>query len=88
MSNRTLIELNHDFCPRHLLNWAEAMRTYMRSGDPATLPDGVTFKGMRHHSDPEFTVVQVESRARLRQALTDCHLACADAVRAMDAEGN
>ena len=29
---------------------------------------------------------RTESRVRLRQALTDCHLACADAVRALDAD--
>lgn len=54
MSNRTLIELNHDFCPNDaiLLEWAKSMQTYMRSGDPADLPEGVTFKHMRHHSQP------------------------------------
>jgi hypothetical protein len=54
MSNRTMLELNHDCCPREdeLLEWARALRLYMRSGDPEKLPDGVTWFGMRHHSDP------------------------------------
>lgn len=56
MSNRTLVELNHDCCPRDddasLLNWARKMRTYMSSGDPKELPQGVAFKHMRHHSEP------------------------------------
>lgn len=55
MSNRTLVELNHDFCPRdeELLKWAKSMRLYMTSGDPKFLPYGVTFKHMRHHSEPD-----------------------------------
>lgn len=54
MSNRTLVELNHDYCPPEgdLIRWAQAMAAYMRSGDPACLPQGVTFKHMRHHSNP------------------------------------
>ena len=57
MSNRSLVELNHDFCPDRdadLLQWAIKMRLYMTSGDPQHLPRGVTFLKMRHHSDPEF----------------------------------
>jgi hypothetical protein len=58
MSNRTLVELNHDFCPRwdrpvEMLTWATAMAAYMRSGDKSELPAGVTFKHMRHHSEPD-----------------------------------
>lgn len=55
MSYRTLVELNHDYCPTEakLLEWAKAMVAYMRSGFPAELPKGVTWKDMRHHSDPE-----------------------------------
>jgi hypothetical protein len=55
MSNRTLVELNHDCCPREeeLLEWAKAMRNYMSSGDKRKLPNGVTFKHMRHHSEPD-----------------------------------
>lgn len=57
VSNRTIVELNHDLCPRDdlgsLLKWAEAMAMYMRSGSKVFLPAGVTFKHMRHHSDPD-----------------------------------
>ena len=56
VSNRTLVELNHDFCPRDndeaLLKWAKQMAEYMRGGVPKSLPKGVTFKTMYHHSDP------------------------------------
>lgn len=57
MSNRTLVELNHDFCPRRnapaLMAWANKIVDYLGSGDPRDLPPGVTFKHMRHHSDPD-----------------------------------
>lgn len=56
MSNRTLVELNHDYCPPNdvkLWEWAKDMRAYLSSGDPADLPKGVTFKHIRHHSDPD-----------------------------------
>lgn len=55
-SNRTLIELNHDFCPQEpseLLEWATSIRDYMRTGETQYLPEGITFKHMRHHSEPE-----------------------------------
>ena len=54
MSNRTLVELNHDYCPHteeEIFRWAEAICHYMSSGDPERLPYGVTFKNRRHHSD-------------------------------------
>lgn len=58
MSNLTLVELNHDYCPRidhddELLKWAKDMALYMRSGRKSFLPQGVTFKNMRHHSEPD-----------------------------------
>lgn len=54
MSNRTLLEFNHDYCPKDadLLEWAEKLRTYMSSGDKEYLPQGVEWKNMRHHSEP------------------------------------
>ncbi|RVT96204.1 hypothetical protein EOD42_13895 [Rhodovarius crocodyli] len=57
MSNRTLIELNHDYCPNPrddaaLLDWARAMVRYMGGADPADLPQGVVRKHFRHHSEP------------------------------------
>lgn len=55
MSNRTLLEINHDYCPADadLSQWAERIVSYMRSGNADDLPDGVTCKQMRHHSDPD-----------------------------------
>jgi len=57
MSNRSLVELNHDFCPPRddasLLKWAKAMASYMRSADVRELPHGVVRKHYRHHSDPD-----------------------------------
>ncbi len=57
MSNRTLVELNHDYCPlwepKALQSWAEQMVSYMTSGDETKLPKGVTFKHIRHHSEPD-----------------------------------
>ncbi len=63
MSNRTVVELNHDFCPTddQLLNWANKMRSYMHSGDKKELPNGVTFDHIRHHSDPDPMLALVAS---------------------------
>lgn len=56
MSNRTIVELNHDACPRDdalsLIEWALRMRYYMGNADPTYLPNGVTFLHYRHHSEP------------------------------------
>lgn len=56
MSNRTIVELNHDYCPRddarELIKWALQMRYYMGNAEPAYLPNGVTFFHYRHHSEP------------------------------------
>ena len=55
MSNRTMLEINHDMVPfdyNDLRVWVRQIRDYMRSGDPADLPRGVTWYGMRHHSEP------------------------------------
>jgi hypothetical protein len=55
VSNRTLVELNHDYAPPRddagLLTWAQAMLNYLSSGDPKALPDGVAFLQCRHHSE-------------------------------------
>lgn len=57
MSNRTLVELNHDFAPgrstRALAEWAAKIVTYLGSGDKNDLPYGVTFKHIRHDSEPD-----------------------------------
>lgn len=53
MSNRTMLEINHDYTPNSdesLLKWAQDMKMYLSSGDPECLPAGVTWFGMRHHS--------------------------------------
>lgn len=57
MSNRSMLEFNHDFAPRDVddlntLRWARRIIDYLRGGDPKALPEGVTFFGRRHHSDP------------------------------------
>lgn len=56
MSQRSLIEINHDFYPgssdEKLLAWAKKMANYMRSGVWRDLPEGVALKWRRHHSDP------------------------------------
>jgi hypothetical protein len=56
MSNRTIVEINHDHCPRddalELIEWALRMRYYMGNADPTYLPSGVTFLHYRHHSEP------------------------------------
>ena len=55
MSQRTLVEMNHDYCPPRddaaLLTWARAMRSYLTSGDKRELPRGVVFVNRRHHSE-------------------------------------
>jgi len=72
VSNRSLVELNHDYCPPlnnvALLAWAHAMRTYIGSGDQADLPDGVTFVDRRHHSVPMPTVADLAGRRVTRLA--------------------
>ncbi|MCY4044630.1 MAG: hypothetical protein OXE99_06090 [Cellvibrionales bacterium] len=53
MSNRSMLEINHDHVLRNdeeLLKWAKSMQHYLSSGDPKLLPKGVTWFGMRHHS--------------------------------------
>lgn len=54
MSSRSMLEFNHDYCPRDedLVAFASDLQRYMRSGDPMFLPYGVTWFGMRHHTEP------------------------------------
>jgi hypothetical protein len=54
VSNRTLLEFNHDYAPKgdEVESFAHAIARYLRSGDPTLLPRGVTYFGMRHHSTP------------------------------------
>ena len=54
MSNRTMLEINHDTTPstyEEKTKWVYAMVAYLSSGDPKRLPRGVTWFGMRHHSE-------------------------------------
>lgn len=56
MSNRSLIEFNHDHCPRDdaaCLALGRALQSYMRAADTRELPAGVTRKHYRHHSSPD-----------------------------------
>ena len=62
MSWRTLVELNHDYCPTsesEVTILGHALQNYMRSGDPRMLQDycGIKFLASRHHSEPEFEIV-------------------------------
>jgi hypothetical protein len=56
MSQRSLIEINHDFMPgpsdAELLDWAKRMRSYIGSGSREDLPKGATVFWRRHHADP------------------------------------
>lgn len=56
MSNRSLLEFNHDYCPPDddaaCLALGRALRDYMRAADTDALPPGVVRKHYRHHSDP------------------------------------
>jgi hypothetical protein len=54
MSNRTMVEINHDYYPGSKGEedaWLINMLAYLRSGNPRNLPDGVTFFNLRHHSE-------------------------------------
>jgi hypothetical protein len=55
MSNRSLLEFNHDYYPREgdEAKWTAALLAYLRSGEKKHLPRGVTWKDMRHHSEPD-----------------------------------
>ena len=53
MSNRSMLEINHDFWPSGKdaeEKWLKSMLQYLASGNPEMLPPGVTWFGMRHHS--------------------------------------
>lgn len=55
MSNHTMFEINHDTTPHtdaELITWAKQFQQYLSSGDIKLLPQGVTWFGMRHHTEP------------------------------------
>lgn len=70
MSRRTLVELNHDFCPPMdvdaLIEWGQAIRLYMTSGDPSLLPDGTKFLESRHHQDnySDLTIERIKNAGK------------------------
>lgn len=56
MSNRSLLEFNHDYCPTsdaECLELGASLSAYMRAADIRHLPPGVVRKHYRHHSDPD-----------------------------------
>lgn len=48
-----MLEFNHDHVPRdsETAEWARRLVLYLHSGNPTMLPHGVTYFGIRHHSD-------------------------------------
>ena len=55
MSNRSMLEFNHDYVPdteAEKKEWLEMLLNYMASGSKSDLPYGVTFFYSRHHTDP------------------------------------
>lgn len=55
MSNRSMLEFNHDYCPKDFgsaVDWADRIIRYLRIGDVRQLPKGVTFFNCRYHSEP------------------------------------
>jgi hypothetical protein len=56
VSNRSVLEFNHDHCPTNdaeCLALGRAMQAYMRGADVRELPPGVRRYDYRHHSDPD-----------------------------------
>lgn len=51
MSQRTLVEINHDMADFSDQEWVAKFRQYISSGSPVLLPKGVTFFYRRHHSE-------------------------------------
>lgn len=66
MSNRSLLEFNHDYCPANdaeCLALGKAMQSYMRAADGRELPPGVRRYDYRHHSDPDHAAVVADLRS-------------------------
>lgn len=54
MSNRSMLEINHDYTPHTpeaKTRFLMGILNYLSSGDTDALPPGVTWFGMRHHSE-------------------------------------
>ena len=52
MSQRSMVEINHDIAEFDNPNWTRQFGFYIKSGDPTDLPPGVTYFNRRHHSVP------------------------------------
>lgn len=52
MSQRSMVEINHDIAEFDSPYWTKQFDLYIRSGDPKLLPPGVTYFNRRHHADP------------------------------------
>ncbi len=69
MSNRTLFEFNHDLdheIDRDPYGFCMALSQYLRSGDKQTAEElkqwGLTYHGMRHHSDKPWSETIAENK--------------------------
>lgn len=65
MSNRSLLEFNHDFSPTTDVGYYKlglALANYMRAADERELPPGVIRKYYRHHTHPEAGIVQPQPK--------------------------
>lgn len=51
MSQRSMVEINHDFANFKDSEWVRQFEIYIGSGSPKDLPRGVTYFYRRHHSD-------------------------------------
>lgn len=54
LSNRTLIELNHDYCPKNERAaeiFGLKMQMFMMTGEESDLPQGAKLISWRHHSE-------------------------------------
>lgn len=71
VSNRTIIELNHDYCPHNEKDAKEfgiRLWLYIRSGDSTLLPLGVRSFGMRHHTENVTIAVEGEPQEATERA--------------------
>lgn len=64
MSNTSLLQFNHDYCPKNsdLLDWAEQIRMYLQTADKCFLPDGIKQLEFRHSDDSSIYVRKPERR--------------------------
>ncbi len=75
MGNRSVVILNHDYCPPNndamLLQWAKAMRNYMTSNDPDELPEGISLQ-LRYNTNDRLSakLVMQAGRGGLQRAFS------------------